>query len=156
MFSKSLLEKKYFGRFEAEFFKKGDVELIKKVTNKNFKTVGQLVFLTDGEHGNALTNPIGYAKYFGARNVLTGILNDNNVEFISKEHHERIIKSKLHPNDILISCVGANIGFAAIVPDEIGEANIVRNVALLRSISSELLNHYLLVYFLTKYGKSFS
>lgn len=155
LYSNTILNGKYNGRCESEFFKKSDKELLEKVRNKNYRDLGDFVFLTDGEHGNAITSPVGFAKYYGARNVLTGILNDNSVEYISKEHHKRIEKSKLFPSDILISCVGANIGFAAIVPPDIAEANIVRNVALIRSIDKSILNQYLLTYFLSKYGKSF-
>lgn len=116
--------------------------------------LGDIAFVTDGEHGNAVTTETGYSKYYGARNVLSGILSDNSVEYITKEHHERIKKSALLPRDVLISCVGANVGFAAIVPDDVGIANIVRNVALFRSSTTEMLNEYLLAYFLSSYGKN--
>ena len=54
----------------------------------------------------------------------------------------------------MISCVGANVGYAAIVPDDIGIANIVRNVALIRSNSSEFINEYLPAYLCSSYGKN--
>lgn len=152
-FSNSILNNKYSGRFEAEFFHKKYKQIFKDLTNKEFEELGKLVFLTDGEHGNAITFPEGFAKYYGARNVLSGILDENNVEYITEEHHYKIRKSKLYPNDILISCVGANIGYASIVPDYVGEANIVRNVALIRTTDKRILNHYLLSYFQSKYGK---
>lgn len=145
----------YHGRFEAEFFSKSAKKLLSTVRKLPHDNLGNLVFLTDGEHGNAITSPEGFAKYYGARNVLDGILNNYNVEFITEKHHNRISKSKLYPNDILISCVGANIGYASIVHDNVGEANIVRNVAVLRSTDDRVNNHFLLAYFLSKYGKTF-
>jgi type I restriction enzyme S subunit len=142
----------YKSRIDPEFFQKNYIALETKVTKKEFDILGEIAFVTDGEHGTAKTYETGYSKYFGARNVLTGILNDNNVDFISKEHHEKLKKTALKPRDVLISCVGANIGYSAIVPDNIGIGNIVRNVALIRSTSS-YLNEYLHAYFLSKYGK---
>ena len=152
-YSQTLGESKFFGRCESEFFLKKYDGYLKRITAHEADTLGNLVFLTDGEHGNAITSETGYAKYYGARNVLKGIVDEKDVEFISEEHHRRIWKSRLSANDVLISCVGANVGFASIVPDNVGEANIVRNVALIRSLNPTVSNHYLLAYFLSKYGK---
>ncbi|MEX1269638.1 MAG: restriction endonuclease subunit S [Balneolaceae bacterium] len=140
-------------RIDPEFYQKHYMALYDLIINKKNQTLGDLAFVTDGEHGNAKTYPIGYSKYYGARNVLDGILNDNNVEFITKEHHKKLRKTALKSRDVLISCVGANIGFAAIVPDTIEVANIVRNVALIRS-NTNVKNEYLLAYFLSKFGRN--
>ena len=139
-------------RLDPEFFQNKYVIKYKLVLSKNHKILDDFAFVTDGEHGNAQTFPEGYSKYYGARNVLNGILNDNGVEFITKEHHLKLRKTELKPRDLLISCVGANIGYAAIVPDDVGIGNIVRNVALIRS-KNDILNEYLHAYFLSKYGK---
>jgi type I restriction enzyme S subunit len=139
-------------RIDPEFFQKYYIKLHKTITKGTSEFISNLAFITDGEHGNAQTYPEGYSKYYGARNVLQGILNDNGVEYITKEHHDKLKKTALKPRDILISCVGANIGYAAIVPDTIGIGNIVRNVALIRSTSSTR-NEFLLAYFQSKYGR---
>ena len=141
-------------RLDPEFFQKHYKKIYEKIKERGSSLLGDIAFVTDGEHGNAVTTETGYSKYYGARNVLSGILSDNSVEYITKEHHERIKKSALLPRDVLISCVGANVGCAAIVPDDVGIANIVRNVALIRSNTSELANEYLLAYFLSSYGKN--
>lgn len=143
----------YKSRIDPEFFQEYYIELDKTIRSKNHDNLGEIAFVTDGEHGNAKTTPTGYSKYYGARNVLSGILNDNGVEFITKEHHKRLKKTALKPRDVLISCVGANIGHSAIVPDDIGIGNIVRNVALIRS-NDLYENEYLHAYLLCKYGKS--
>lgn len=141
-------------RFDPEFFQKYYTDIYKNILCKDHEFLGEFAFITDGEHGNAVTSEIGYSKYYGARNVLSGILSDNNVEYISEQHHKKLRKSALAPRDVLISCVGANIGYAAIVPDDIGIANIVRNVALIRSNSCEFANEYLHAYFCSSYGKN--
>ena len=123
-------------RIDPEFFQKNYKKIYEKIYGCGARLLGNIAFVTDGEHGNAVTSETGYSKYYGARNVLSGILSDNSVEYISKEHHDRIKKTALAPRDVLISCVGANVGYAAIVPDDVGIANIVRNVALIRSNSA--------------------
>ena len=141
-------------RIDPEFFQKYYTGIYKKILSKDYELLGDVAFVTDGEHGNATTSEIGYSKYYGARNVLSGILSDNGVEYISEQHHNKLKKSALIPRDVLISCVGANVGYAAIVPDDIGIANIVRNVALIRSNSSEFINEYLHAYLCSSYGKN--
>ena len=141
-------------RMDAEFFSKKYLKFEKTILSKTYKRLSEVAFVTDGEHGNAVTFPHGYSKYYGARNATSMILNDNGVEYITQEHHKKLIKTELKPRDVLISCVGANIGCSAIVPDNVGIANIVRNVALIRSINQNVLNEYLHVFFNTKYGKN--
>lgn len=140
-------------RIDPEFFQKRYILMYSKILALHHDLISNIALVTDGEHGNAVTQTEGYSKYFGARNVLDGILNDNGVEYITKEHHEKLKKTALKPRDVLISCVGANIGFASIVPDNIGIGNIVRNVALIRS-NTQINNEYLLAYFRSEYGKS--
>ena len=141
------------GRLDPEFFQKHYAKTYKTILSKPYEFLGDVCFVTDGDHGNATTTETGYSKYYGARNVLSGILSDNSVEYITESYDKKLRKSALRPRDILISCVGANIGFAAIVPDDIGIANIVRNVALIRSKSDWFINEYLLAYLCSGYGK---
>jgi len=140
-------------RIDPEYYQQIYLEIEQKISKKRLTSLNEVCYITDGEHGTLKTYKTGYAKYYGARNVLFGILDETSVEYITKEDHQRNKRSILHPSDVLISCVGANIGSAAYVPENIGNANIVRNLALLRSKSEKINNEYLLAYFLSKYGK---
>jgi len=140
-------------RIDPEYYQQIYLENEKKISKKKIITLNDVCYITDGEHGTLKIYETGYAKYYGARNVLFGILDETSVEYITKEDHHRNKRSILHPHDVLISCVGTNIGCAAIVPTDIGNANIVRNVALLRSGSEKINNEYILSYFLSCYGK---
>ena len=144
----------FSARCDPEFFQKYYKNIYNNILSKDHELLGDIAFITDGEHGNATTSETGYSKYYGARNVLSGVLSNNQVEYISELHHNKLRKSALLPRDVLISCVGANVGYAAIVPDDIGMANIVRNVALIRSNNSEFINEYLHVYLCSSYGKN--
>lgn len=146
-------DKEFKCRIDAEFFQKMIIHLYAKIISLNHSFLFEIAFVSDGEHGTVETTDIGYSKYYGARNVLSGILNDNGLCYINKQQHEKLHKTALKSRDVLIACVGANIGCAAIVPDNIGIANIVRNVTLLRA-EKYVCNEYLLAYFLSRYGKA--
>lgn len=149
----TILHKRLF-RLDSEYYSPQYIDSHEKVHNHKCKPLGELCYVTDGEHGTIKTSSRCYSKYFGARNVLEGILDNKRVEYISKDDHFRNKRSILQSYDVLISCVGANIGYASIVPDDIGVANIVRNVALVRSVDDAVNNSYLLAFFLSKYGKN--
>jgi len=150
---KQKLHKRLF-RLDPEYYSDAAIKDEELLTKTAHKKVSEVCYVTDGEHGTVKTFKDGEIKYFGARNVLWGILEPNNVEYISREDDLRNKRSKLKAGDVLISCVGANVGYAALVPPDIGEANIVRNVSLLRSQNTDYKNQYILSYFLSKYGKT--
>ena len=68
-----------------------------------------------------------------SENVLWGVLDLSNVARIPEKFHEKLRRSKLKPNDVLINLVGASIGRCAIVPRELSEANINQAVAIIRT-----------------------
>jgi type I restriction enzyme, S subunit len=141
-------------RLDSEYYSEKNLKDEQLVKSNDYKLLSEFCYVTDGEHGTVETTEEGYAQYYGARNVLWGMLDNKSVEYITQEVHFKNKRSILQPSDILISCVGANVGHAALVPKDIGIANIVRNVALLRSTSDIIENKYLLAYFLSKYGKA--
>ncbi len=86
-----------------------------------------------------------YTDFSGIKFIRTGDLKNGKIRFsdtkyITKEFHQKLVKSKLKPGDILVSRVG-DTGQAAIVPKEIGEANCA-NIIIIRpaqSINPEFL-----------------
>jgi hypothetical protein len=98
----------YKARIDPEFYQKHYMLMHSKILAKNHDLISNIALVTDGEHGNAINYPEGYSKYYGARNVLQGILNDNGVEFITKEHHDKLKKTALKPRDVLISASKKN------------------------------------------------
>lgn len=77
------------GRMESEFFIKNFKDLEDKIKVKPWKFLSEIAFITDGEHGNIETGSSGFAKYYGARNVLKGILDETSGEFIGETDHLR-------------------------------------------------------------------
>ncbi len=68
-----------------------------------------------------------------SENVLWGALDHSRVAKIPNTFHQKLQRSKLKPNDVLINLVGASIGRCAIVPSELSEANINQAVATIRT-----------------------
>jgi type I restriction enzyme, S subunit len=61
---------------------------------------------------------------------------------ISKKAHEFMKRSKVYPNDILISITG-EIGKACIFPEGLGESNINQHIARVSTISKKIFPKYL-------------
>lgn len=150
--NKNKLHNRLF-RLDPDFYKKKYIELEKIVKKNDHIILNEISFVTDGEHGTVKVLEKGHAKYFGARNIFTGFLENINVGFISYEDHEKNKKTILKHRDILLSCVG-HVGNVSFVPKNIGEANIVRNVILVRPDETKINTSYLFGYFLSKYGKN--
>ncbi|OLF38070.1 restriction endonuclease subunit S [Psychrobacter sp. Cmf 22.2] len=76
------------------------------------------------------------------KDLLLNLSDLESVHRISKELDEQYRRSKIKTNDILISLVGT-IGRIAIVPKQLDNANIHRNLGRIRAKNYEFLYHYL-------------
>jgi len=84
--------------------------------------------------------------FIRSTNVGWGFLDLNLRTRIPHQFHQKLYRSRLKPNDVLINLVGASIGRAAVVPDNIEESNINQAVAVI-STKTEL-DPIFLLYFL--------
>jgi len=80
-----------------------------------------------------------------AQNVKNGILNKKDISYISLDVSDKLPRSQLKPNDIVMTYVGANIGDLAIIDDSL-KYHLAPNVALIRPDS--MLNPLFLMYLL--------
>jgi type I restriction enzyme S subunit len=91
----------------------------------------------------------GYAElgipFLRTQNVRPNFINYKDLAHITVEFHNKLKKSQIFANDVLISRVGVNRGMAAVVPDNLNEANCA-NVVIVGN--TELLNSYYLSFFL--------
>lgn len=67
-----------------------------------------------------------------SQNVLNGILDMNDVAYISKEQHQKMKGTWVYPNDILLNITGASIGRSCVVPEDIQTANVNQHVCIIR------------------------
>lgn len=67
-----------------------------------------------------------------SENVRDGYLDLSRPKFLPIEFHEKIIRSRIEKDDVLINLVGASIGRSCLIRRELGEANINQAVAVFR------------------------
>ncbi|MBL8080242.1 MAG: restriction endonuclease subunit S [Anaerolineales bacterium] len=83
--------------------------------------------------------------FITSENVLWGTLDISSPKYISEKFHNKLKRSQLAKNDLLINLVGASIGRAALVTDDALPANINQAVATV-SIDTTKLNTYFALY----------
>ena len=77
--------------------------------------------------------------FITSENVLWGTLDISSPQYISEKFHNKLRRSQLLKNDLLINLVGASIGRAALVTDDAIPANINQAVAVV-TINTKKLN----------------
>jgi type I restriction enzyme S subunit len=80
--------------------------------------------------------------FIRSENVQWGSLDLSNQARIPVKFHQKLKRSVLQPNDVLINLVGASIGRAAMVPDAVKEANVNQAVGVI-SLAEILKPEYL-------------
>lgn len=81
-----------------------------------------------------------------------GTIQTDEMIFISKEAHQSIKRSTAYPGDVVIAKTGATMGAASVVPDDIVEANIRGDLALVGKLGSRLDADYLSTFINTDIG----
>ena len=81
-----------------------------------------------------------------SQNVLTGVLDLEDVAFISEEQHNKMNATQLKAGDVLLNITGASIGRSCIVPADFVEGNVNQHVCIIRP--TEQLNSIFLSAFL--------
>jgi len=151
IFSCSLAEDRLDCAFNNPIYDK-ELELLN--SSKYPKEVlSNLGFITDGDHGSPQYVEEGI-PYIRAINIQADKLSlDNNLKFISKSYNERIKKSILKEDDILLVTVGATIGKVAIVKNLKEESNISRDLALIRLDKNKILPEYVYYFLMSELGQ---
>lgn len=67
--------------------------------------------------------------------------------YIDDETHNFLKRSKIYPNDILMTIAGANIGKTGFVREDIGEANTNQAVAIIRMDETKACSQFYYYYF---------
>ena len=89
--------------------------------------------------------------YLRTQNVRVNYIDLEGLIYVDEEFHRKNSKSIIHPDDVVISRVGANRGMAAVIPENVEEANIAN--CLIVGATQELLPVYLSHYFNYSYNR---
>ncbi len=84
-----------------------------------------------------------------SENVLWGKLDTLNAVHISDGFYQKLSRSQLYPNDVLINLVGASIGRACVVPENLGLANVNQAVGVISPYKNKILSDYLVHFLLS-------
>lgn len=117
---------------------------------KNYKTIGSLATVTDGEHGSPDLDENSGIMYLSGNNVKDNVIDFENIRYCSLKLHQKNLRSELQKNSVLMSIVGT-IGKASVVYYDV-LANTDRNVATIKNISSELNSYFLSTFLNSKFG----
>lgn len=74
-------------------------------------------------------------------------------QFITPEFHEKLFRSAIKANDVLVAVVGATLGVIGYVPQHIHKGNINQNVARIRVKDTDINPKYLAVFLASKIGQ---
>jgi len=132
-------------RMDAEYYQPEFLGNAKKIENFGFNTLRNLseIDITKGE--TPLWRGDEYLEkgnpFLRSENLIPSGLNLSNLVFISDKVHERMKRSKIYPNDILIAIVGATIGQTGLVTEEYSEYNSNQAVAIVRPQNQKIANY---------------
>lgn len=85
------------------------------------------------------------------KDVLPGEIEQCDLTYISKEKHNELARSKVVPNNILLTIAG-RVGTAAVFPDELVEGNITGHIVGLE-VPEDINPHYLALFLNSRFGE---
>lgn len=145
-------------RLDAEFYRPQLCNLVELLRRKRHATLGNQMIIRSG------TTPSDRDDSLKAGIVLLKTIDiQNGILSIEKEYYrisptidERMAKTRVYANDVLINIVGATldvIGRVSIVPSGFEQANITQAMALLRpKVNSQVNPEYLFSFLRSRYG----
>ncbi len=87
--------------------------------------------------------------FITSENVLWGNIDISEAKHIPPKFHQKLKRSQVNRGDLLVNLVGASIGRAALVREELGDANINQAVAVITTNSKKILPEYVLRFLLS-------
>jgi len=155
MISYSIIQKSQLEgalRLDSEYYQPEFLDIQKKLKNLSSIKLGDISFVTDGEHGSPIFDEESGIKYFSSQFVMDGYTSTENIHYIDRRINERNRRSQLAEGDILLSIVGT-IGKAAVVLNKDLPANSDRNVATIKIKDKSFLPQYIAVFLNSKLGR---
>lgn len=83
--------------------------------------------------------------FIRSQNVLHYSLNLDDIAYITDEINEKMSRTKIQANDVLLNITGASIGRCAYIPEHFNQGNVNQHVCIIRT-SPDLSHKYLALY----------
>ena len=139
-------------RIDSEYYKQKYLKEDREIKQFHKKTIGELAFVTDGQHGYHEVDEFSDIHMLTAKNAKDWFANLVGAETVAKWVDENNKRSSLQVDDIILSTRGT-IGCCAIVTDEILPANIDQDIARIEINDNSICSEFLLTYLNSRYGQ---
>lgn len=111
--------------------------------------------------GSGITPKGGKSRYLDegvcfirSMNVYPDGLRLDNLVYVSEELHQRMKRTHVQENDVLLNITGASIGRSTFVPENFGEANVNQHVCIIR-VNERVIPKYLSIYLNSEEGQKY-
>lgn len=139
-------------RLDAECYAPTVLQDEKALDHCQMVRLGDVAFITDGQHGYHEVDPTSSVRHITAKCVQHGIVTDHATDRLALTTHEANKRSQLRIGDVLLSTAGT-IGKAGLVGSDILPANIDQDVArIVLSTDSELDAAFLVAFLNSEFG----
>ena len=138
-------------RLDAEYYQPEYLAMAKTLTSSSGLMLGEIAFITDGEHGSPAYDEDSGIKYYSGQFIEDGYLLHEGMHCIDKRIDEKNKRSRLAEGSILLSIVGT-VGKAGIVQKENLPGNTDRNVATIKITNKKYSPKFITPYLLSRYG----
>lgn len=143
-------------RFSVEFYHPHYLVILEKINkSKYLKSFEDILTLLTDMGAFSLYNvqhfvPRG-VPFIRVNNVKEDAISLTDLKFISTEYHNELKKSQLKPGDVLLTTKGT-IGVSAVVPKDLGDANISQNLVRMQ-FNDKVLPQYVSVFLNSTIGR---
>ena len=139
-------------RIDSNFFLKRYLSEKNNLLNKKIPKLGNIAFVTDGQHGYYERDEKSKIHMLAARNCKNFFADLMDAEPLAKWVDDKNKRSSLQEKDIVLSTRGT-VGFCAIVLEDVLPANINQDVARIQLLTNDIIPEFLIIYLNCKYGQ---
>lgn len=151
LFSQAVLENSVF-RIDSQYFKKQYLLDELNVHKYPVKYLGELAFITDGQHGYHEVDDASPIRHLTAKNASGWFANDIGADRIAAWVDENNKRSSLQKGDLILSTRGT-VGCCAIIDEDVLPANIDQDVARIKLENFEVSSTSLLAFINSTIGQ---
>ncbi|GAB4561765.1 MAG: hypothetical protein Tsb007_26950 [Rhizobacter sp.] len=146
-------------RMDAECFDKAALALAARLASSaNVETISQVANVSDGNHlsiANEFADEADGVRYLRGQDISGAMmLDDRNPVFIPQSEYDKLTRSHIFVNDVLVTIVGANTGQTALVDEAPAKLTANCKLGILRANNSKIEPAYLHAFLAGRYGQS--
>jgi len=138
----------------AEYYHPNFVKVIEKInaSSHQVKPLGQICeLITDGDHG-AMQYEKNGILFLLSESIKEGYIDLSVKRYISNDRHNKLKRSQLKQDDVVLTKTGVYYGKSAVIPGGFPQANTSAHVGVLKVIKNIVNPYYLSTFFNSKYG----